>query len=203
MSAQDNLSQPQMEKFDSPTSGETMYLTRTHLNGGVSSVLAHPVTHFYNIPGSTDEHGTPVMWDVEHTPPHIDNLFAHGHSATEVAAHVGTVALESLHRFGELPNTTKDIVSLSKHSAPLVNKVNKALGRPQVEVDPTNLMTPAHAEIEIQGAKHWFSKAAGHERHAKLDPSLVKAGSELIRSTLSHKQNLNKQQFGHQEELPF
>ena len=194
MSAQDNLSKHQMEKIELPHKEETRYLSRTSSGGGVSSTLVHPYTRFYTF-HSTDEHGTPTLFDHTHLPPKLDNLFAHGHSAADVSAHLGTVALESLHRFGQLPDTSDERLSLSESSAPLVSKINKKLKRPSVSIDPENHMNEQNAEHEIKGAKEAFDK----RQNTKLDPQLVKSGSAFTRSLLSNKKPLSKKQFNNLE----
>lgn len=196
MSASENLSSMQMSKWH--RKNKISFLSQND-KGGVSASLYPPSTHFYPHHAS-DEHGVPTLFDHSHLPPSIDNLFAHGHSGADVATHLGTMALESLHRYGELPST--DVrTSLSKDSVKLVNKVNEKMGKKPESIDPYNPATKEDAQHEVEGSKrvHVHLDEEKDPRHSKIDASTVGSGRALMRNMLAPKKNLNTKQFEHPE----
>jgi len=151
-----------------------------------------------------DSQRNPTLFDVHHAPPHIHSLMSDKANPGHVAAHLGVAAVYSLHRWGELPDTRPEELSLSEHSAPILNRVNKALGNQYPQAKNDNSVSKEEGSEYAQNIAGAVYQAQHSKIHSKsvspVSDSDIKVGLSAVKSLFSS-QKLNKAQF-HQPELP-
>ena len=205
MSAQDNLSKMQMLK---QTGHHSVVHASWKGDGVVTSALIGPHDIYKSADWlgkpSEDHLGNPTLFNVHHAPPHIHSLMSDNAAPGHAAAHLGVVAMHSLHKWGELPSTDPDTQSLSDHSAPIVNRVNLALGRNHsTAVGENGLTKEEGADYASDVSRAVKSDSLSPTRGKNVTPvsqEEIGLGLSAVKSMFSSPK-LNKAQF-HQPELP-
>lgn len=156
-------------------------------------MLTHPKTT-YSSPGSQteDEHGTPTLFNANYTPPEVSGMYSSNAKPIDIATTLGTVGMDSLKKFGRLPESSDD---LSADSTKVVNKVHSKIGRDRHEAAPNNI-DQDFADYKLRS----INNLMGETRHthdyeinatednysgmsySKLSKEDVAQGSNLVRS---------------------
>ena len=118
-------------------------------------------------------------------------MYSHHAKGIDVASTLGAVGLDSLKKFGRLPESS---TNLSKYSLPVVTKVNKMLGRKDTHEEDLNNLDRSNGKNGLEMAHNKFDNVENDPRHvrenalsrgitySKMSKEDVAQGSNLVRS---------------------